>query len=156
MRAPRTISAVSSLLLWLVAAAASAHGLLVSVRGDGSTVSGTLYYSSGAPAAGEWVEMFDLSVPATPSQGVNAGQDGSFRFEGVEGRRYRIVGSGEEGHSVTSELTLTANSRGQFVEDDAVAEEPGWSTPPAWMVIGGLLLLSIVPAAWLRRRKDRS
>jgi len=153
-KSPRAFAAVLGLMLLLVAAAASAHGLLVSVRGDGATVSGKVYYSNGTPGLGEWVQLIDLSHPAMPPQGVNAGTDGSFRFAGIPGRRYRIVVAGEEGHSVTSELSLTDGARGRFIDKDAPAKQ-GWTTPPAWLVIGGLLLLSIIPAVWLRRRGKR-
>ncbi len=155
MKTPHALVMAAGLLLWLVvAASASAHGLLVSVRGDGSTVSGTAYYSNGMAGAGEWVEMYDLTRPDAPPLAAQAGPDGGFSFPGVEGGRYRIVVSGEEGHSVESEITLTAGARGQFVDRDAPAE-PGRKTPPAWLVIGGLLLASVIPALWLRRRDKR-
>ncbi|MDQ3039041.1 MAG: carboxypeptidase-like regulatory domain-containing protein [Pseudomonadota bacterium] len=153
MKKPLTLLTMGMWML-LLTASAFAHGLLVKVRGEGNTVSGTVYYSNGTPGAGEWVQLTDLSHPAMPPQGVNAGPDGSFRFVGIQERRYRIVVAGEEGHSVTSELTLTEGARGQFVDDDAPAKR-GWTTPPAWLVIGGLLLLSIIPAVWLRRRGKR-
>ena len=138
----------------LLTTSAFAHGLLVKVRGEGNAVSGTVYYSNGTPGAGEWVQLTDLTHPAMPLQGINAGPDGGFRFTGIKGRQYRIVVAAEEGHSVTSELTLTEGARGQFIDDDAPAKQ-GWSTPPAWLVIGGVLLLSTIPAVWLRRRVKR-
>jgi hypothetical protein len=67
---------------------------------------------------------------------------------------FRILVGAEEGHPVRSELTLTANARGRFVDDDVPAE-PGRKTPPAWLVIGGLLLASVIPALWFRRRGKR-
>ncbi len=154
MKMPGAIVTAAGLLLWLVAASASAHGLLISVRGDGSTVSGTVYYSNGTPGAGEWVEMYDLNRTEAPPLGANAGPDGGFDFPGVEGGRYRILVSGEEGHSVESEITLSAGARGQFVDRDAPVEQ-GWTWPPAWLVIGGLLLASVIPALWFRRRGKR-
>lgn len=154
MKMPRGLDMAAGLLLWLVAATASAHGLLISVRGDGSTVSGTVYYSNGTAGAGEWVEMYDLNRPGAPPLGTNAGPDGGFRFPGLEGGRYRLLVSGEEGHSVESEITLTAGARGQFVDRDAPVEQ-GWTWPPAWLVIGGLLLASVIPALWFRRRGKR-
>ncbi len=151
MKMHRVIATAAGMLLWLVTVSAFAHGLLVSVRGDGSTVRGTVYYSNGTPGAGEWVEMYDLIRPSAPPLGINAGPDGGFSFPAVEGGRYRILVSGEEGHSVESEITLTAGARGKFVDRDAPVEQ-GWTWPPAWMVIGGLLLASVIPALWFRRR----
>lgn len=134
-----------------------AHGLLVSVRGDDSSVSGRVYYSNGDPGAGEWVQLFDLVESATPPLGINTSSDGSFRFPGVAGRRYRVSVTGEEGHAVDSEITLGPNARGRFVERDPSgdaqkAASPLWP-PPAWAVIGGVLLLSMIPALWLRLRR---
>ncbi len=153
MKKTLTLFTVGMLML-LLAAPALAHGLLVKVRGEDNAISGTVYYSNGTPGAGEWVQLTDLTHPTVPPQGINAGPDGSFRFVGVPGRQYRVVVQGDEGHSVTSELTLAAGARGQFVDDDAPTTS-SWTTPPAWLVIGGLLLLSIIPAVWLRRRGKR-
>ena len=142
-------------LIWALAAApALAHGLLISVRGDGKSVSGTLYYSNGKPGAGEWVEMFDQAQPAAKPQAMATLADGSFRFQGIAGHSYRIVASGEEGHSVESRIVLGEQTRGQFVDTDPTAPpKPGFRLPPAWALLGGVLELSILPALWLRRRR---
>ena len=153
MTGPRAL-VLTALLAWLMASPAQAHGLLVKVRGQGEAVTGTVYYSDGRPGAGEWVQMFDVAQPAAAAASMNTGPDGGFRFAGVVGHRYRIVVTGEEGHSVESVITLGGQARGTFVDTDApTADESGPSAPPAWALIGGLLALSILPALWLRRRR---
>lgn len=138
---------------------ATAHGLLVSVRGDATSVSGRVYYSNGDPGAGEWVQLLDLTQPGEPPIAMNAGKDGGFRFPAVDGRRYRISVTGEEGHTVDSEITTGIDARGRFVEREqaasGIAEKHALWPPPAWAVIGGILLLSLIPAAWLRLKSRR-
>ena len=161
-------SAIQSARRWLVnglfavvlfsAQSAIAHGLLISVRGDESSVSGRVYYSSGEPGAGEWVQLFDLTTPSAQPLGINADSEGNFRFVGSNGHRYRISVTGEEGHAVDSEITLSADARGRFVEREdagAAAARPFWP-PPAWAVIGGVLVLSLIPAFWMRLRRRGS
>lgn len=149
-------TAIAALVLWAASApAAFAHGLLISVRGDGPAVTGRIYYSDGEPGAGEWVQLFDLTQPKVASLSMASGADGSFRFRGTEGHRYRVTATGDEGHVVDSEITLAPGARGRFVESKIERLEPmgdGLTMPPAWAVLGGLLLLSMIPAIWFRRR----
>ncbi|MDZ4375990.1 MAG: hypothetical protein U1C74_31815 [Phenylobacterium sp.] len=148
----RITSLAAGLVAAFVATSALAHGLLVSVRADGETVTGKVYYSNGKAGAGEWVEMADLAQPAAKPQGMAAGPEGEFRFSGVEGRRYRVSVIGDEGHRVDSDIELLPKARGKFVEVDPTPAEPESSAPPAWAVLGGLLLVSLIPALWLRHR----
>lgn len=152
------LAILAAISLWTVSASgALAHGLLVSVRGDGETVAGRVYYSNGEPGVGEWVEMQDLTDPAAaPVPGVSVGPDGAFSFAGRPGHSYRVTVTGDEGHQVRSDITLAPDARGRFVEDAAdaaVGEGGAGGLPPAWMLIGGLLMLSLIPAWWLRRRQ---
>ena len=136
--------------------AALAHGLLVSVRGEGDTVTGRFYYSNGEPGVGEWVQISDLAAPDWQGPGMTVGADGAFSFPGEPGRSYRVTVSGEEGHSVQSDITLAEGARGQFVEQaDDIAADPERGLPPAWALLGGLMALSLIPAAWLRLRARR-
>lgn len=142
------------LLLGALAAAAPAfaHGLLVSVRGEGSDIVGRVYYSDGTAGAGEFVELRDLTQPDSAAQSAAADARGAFRFPGVQGRLYAVVAHGEEGHTTEMQLTLVAGERGRLVE--APSPTAGFRAPPAWAVVGGLLLLSAIPALWLRRRRS--
>ncbi len=148
----------ASLLVTIALAAAApalAHGLLVQVRGEGSSVTGRVYYSDGAPGAGEFVELRDLTEPARPVVSGATDAEGRFRFAGVPGRQYAVVAHGEEGHTTEMRLTLASGERGRLVDAPAAesTEGGGFPWPPAWMLIGGLLLLSTLPALWLRMRR---
>ena len=133
-----------------MAVPALAHGFLVSVRGEGTVISGRVYYSDGAPGAGEFVELRDLTDGAQPARSGTTDTAGTFRFDGVAGHRYALIAHGEEGHTTEMEITLRAGERGRLVDAPAPAGLP-WP-PPAWAVIGAVLLLSTIPALWLRRR----
>jgi hypothetical protein len=134
------------------AAPALAHGLLVSVQGEGAAVTGRVYYSDGAPGAGEYVELRDLTAPAAQPLTAVTDAGGGFRFPGVAGRSYAVIAHGEEGHITEMQLTLAAGERGRLVDAEARAEG---GAPPAWLVIGGLLALSTIPALWLRWQRLR-
>lgn len=53
------------------------------------------------------------------------------------------------------ELVLEAQARGKLVETDEYrqADEADDRSIPAWGLVGGFLILSIIPALWWRRRK---
>lgn len=145
--------AVALAALMLSAAPAFAHGLLMKLAGDGPTIVGELYYSNGRKAAGEWIEVVDLADPQGPPITRQTGEDGGFRVPGGAGRTYRVTASGEEGHTVAMELALTPKAKPQLADEAAKAQAT--KPPPAWMLIGGLLLLSIIPALWLQRRSPK-
>lgn len=127
-----------------------AHGLLLDAKSDGVTIEGVVYYSNGEFVVHESVELRDLTsgsvVGAVQTDGA-----GRFEFPVDAGQRYRISAYGEEGHSVDIELDAQIDARPKLVEDDAV-EQTSAKVPPAWVVIGGVLLLSLVPAAVRRLR----
>lgn len=156
----RRNGAVISLVLWAaMAPVALAHGLLISVRGEGAQVTGKIYYSNGQAGAGEWVQLFDLTEPGAKPLAMASSPDGSFRFAGAAGHRYRVTASGDEGHVVDSEITLAPGARGRFVErqsDVAAIGGGGFKAPPAWALLGGLLALSMIPALWWRSRSQAS
>jgi hypothetical protein len=153
-RAARLLQAAMLAAALSLAAPAFAHGLLVSARSDGDTVAGRVYYSDGAPGAGEYVEFRDLTDPARPARTAAADATGGFRFPGVPGHRYAVIAHGEEGHTTELQVELRAGERARL-SDAAPADAAGLSLPPAWMLIGALLLLSTVPALWLRARRNR-
>lgn len=147
----RQLLAIGALaLLW--ASPAAAHGLLVSIRGDGRFVEGRVYYSDGTVGAGQYAELTDLSDPASKARSGTTDAKGDFRFEGVPGHRYRFLTQGEEGHKTEMLITLAPGAKGSFIDRDAA--KPGFRAPPAWLVIGGLLALLSIPAFLLRKRKD--
>jgi hypothetical protein len=131
------------------------HGLLLDAESDGTTITGVVYYTNGDLAVQESVELLDLTTPnASPSSSKTDG-DGRFRFPAEASHRYRVSAYGEEGHSVDVELEATMDARPKLVEPTQAAEADSW-TPPAWAVIGGLLILSLVPAVFRSSRKPAS
>lgn len=139
------------LVLGLLSLPALAHGLLVSVKVEGRAIVGTVYYSDGLLAVGEFVQLFDDDAPQTAPQEATTDAKGNFRFEnGTLGHRYRVLAHGEEGHHTEMQLILQEGAKAQLNDADAVADEA--AGPPAWLVLGGLLALSALPAWWLRKR----
>lgn len=116
--APRHLLVVAALaLLW--ASPAAAHGLLVSIRGEGRFVTGRVYYSDGTLGTGQYAELKDLSAPGAKPRSGKTDAHGGFRFEGVPGHRYRFLTEGEEGHQTEMLITLAAGARGKFIDGDA-------------------------------------
>lgn len=144
--------AVLALLVGFVPAVAFAHGLLLRLENGDATVAGVAYYTNGAVAAGEYVELVDLDVPATASVGASTDAAGRFSFAGRAGGRYRLVAHGDEGHRTELEFTLGESRAPRLVDADAAAAESSGG-PPAWAVLGGVLLLATV--AVLVRRLSR-
>jgi hypothetical protein len=134
---------------------ALAHGLLARVRTEGAVILGTAYYSSGDPAGGEWVEFFDVSAGDAKVAAFPADPGGNFRFEGVAGHAYRVAVHGDEGHFIELQISLQAGARAKLVEPESAPKQVESEAPPAWAVVGGVLLLVSLAAAPYRLRKRR-
>lgn len=139
-------------VLLLLPMAADAHGLLLDADTDGQVITGRVYYTNGDIAVGESLELRDLSAPDPAVVPGKTDNDGKFTFPVTAGHHYRVSAYGEEGHSVDIEIDAVAKARPQFVETETSAKEDS-SLPPAWAVIGGLLVLSLVPVGIRRLRK---
>jgi hypothetical protein len=142
---------------WLVAlmcmpCVVAAHGLLLDAENHGDTIVGTVYYSNGELAVRESVELLDLStVNATPVAGTTD-DAGKFSFPVIPEHRYRISAYGGEGHGVDVEIEAVADARPELIENESTTHGSFWM-PPAWAVIGALLLASMVPVVISRRRQ---
>lgn len=123
---------------------ASAHGLLLDADVNGAFIIGRVYYTNGDIAVGESLELRDLSTPNAEPVPSKTDGDGKFSFPVMEGHRYRVSAYGEEGHSIDVEMDAVAKARPKLVETATSAKEESMM-PPAWAVIGGMLLLSLVP-----------
>jgi hypothetical protein len=139
------------LFVLLVPGLAAAHGLLLDAKHAGDKIEGTVYYSNGELAVREPVEMLDLSAANAVAVTADTDDAGKFSFPATEGHRYRISAYAAEGHGVDVEIEAVANARPELIEKQAAAEAQSWM-PPAWAVIGLLLLASLVPVAISRRR----
>ena len=138
--------------LLLLPCLALAHGLLLDAKHVGDRIEGTVYYSNGELAVREPVELLDLSAANGAAVPAETDDAGKFSFPVSAGHRYRISAYAAEGHGVDIEIEATADARPQLIETKAAAQEQAW-TPPAWAVIGLLLLASLVPVAISRRRQ---
>jgi hypothetical protein len=152
----KSISIVLAVGLSLVLGVQSAfaHGLLARVRANGDSFVGTAYYSGGEVAAGEWVEIFDITDGSTKVAEFAADSAGNFRYSGAAGHRYRISVHGDEGHSIELEILFARGARADLVERGAVAPA-GLPDIPAWAVVGGALMIASLVAAPYKLRPRR-
>lgn len=154
----RKIQIAAAGLLMAIASPLLAHGLLVSVEADGNVINGKVYYSDGTPGAGEFIELRDLNRAengATQEQSTATDAGGKFSFTGILGHQYAVVAHGEEGHVTEMQITLASGESGRLIDTPpASGGQEGPGLPPAWMIIGGLLLLSLIPALYLRRARS--
>ena len=143
-------------LMFLLPGIAAAHGLLLDAKHVGNNIEGTVYYSNGELAVRESVELLDLSTASATAVTGETDDSGKFSFPVTEGHRYRISAYAAEGHGVDIEIEAVANARPTLIETEAAAaDEQSWM-PPAWAVVGFLLLASLVPVALSRRRGGAS
>jgi len=140
------------LLVLCCANSASAHGLLLDAEHHADTIRGTVYYSNGEVAVRESVELLDLSMPDTAAIAGQTDNEGKFSFPVTATHRYRLSAHGEEGHRVDVEIDAIADARPTLVDDDASADESGFSLP-AWAVLGILMFASVVPILLSRYRR---
>ena len=138
-------------LMLLLPGLAAAHGLLLDAKLVGDRIEGTVFYSNGELAVRESVELLDLSTPNATAVAGETDDDGKFSFPAADGHRYRISAYASEGHGVDIEIDAVANARPKLIETEAASEERSWM-PPAWAVIGFLLLASLIPVVISRRR----
>jgi hypothetical protein len=132
---------------------ASAHGLLIDAETNGATITGTVYYTNGDLGVNESVALLDLTIAdGKPPVSGTTDSAGRFSFPVIASHRYRVSAYGEEGHNVDLELIAEADARPEFIDLQSASADPSW-LPPAWAVIGGALLLSLVPTLILRKRR---
>lgn len=146
-----------ALIFWLMLVApllADAHGLLLDADTDGRTIGGRLYYSNGELAIDESIALLDLTARGAKPEYARTDENAKFVFPVEASHRYRVSAYGEEGHTVEIELIAEAKAKPELVEKEAAADEPSW-LPPAWALIGGALLISLVPASIRKQQTSR-
>lgn len=131
-------------------AVAHAMNLQVAVE-RGGYLQGSLSYSDGTPAAGDYITVVNETDPTVTELGLQTDAGGQFRLTAVPGHRYRLTATGEEGHRIRTEVTLPA-APGGGIGGPPVSGDRRW--PPVYVVVGSLMLLSLIPARLLRRRAE--
>jgi hypothetical protein len=143
-----TLCALSALL---ASGHVLAHGLLAQVRAEADAIVGTAYFSNGERAAGVWVELYDLTTTGPAIASTAAGSAGEFRFSGDEGRRYRVILHGDEGHRAEFDIALAPKAKGALRDENESATDAEFA-PPAWAVLLALLGAATSVGFLLRRR----
>jgi hypothetical protein len=115
---------------------------------------GSAYYSSGEIAVNESVALLDLTRPNAAPVNTKTDDAGKSRFAAVRSHHYGVSVCGDEGHTVEIELTAEPKSVPKLIEAEAEAHSKDWPRPASAM-IGGILLLTLIPALAKRRSKVR-
>lgn len=151
----KLIAVIAVFAASMMSVPAFAHGLLMKLDADGETISGEVFFSNGQKAGGVWVELFDETAPDAAIETIQTADDGSFSVAGKAGTAYRVRASGDEGHEIVMTIALEGETARGVMVDDATEEEQSQEREvPAWAVLGGFLLLSLIPVYWLRRRSE--
>ena len=129
------------LSLWL--ASTIAHEIALQLRVENSnTLVGELRYSDQNDSSGEYIRIANLTDPSYSQVALQTDANGQFRFVGIPHHEYAVTAMGQEGHNTTVNITLVAASN--------PSEESGI---PIYLWLAVLLLLSLVPAYFLRRNR---
>lgn len=137
---------VACLLLLAWPAGLRAHDMLLEVVPvDTAWLEGSLRYSDDAPAEGNYVRIADLSDNRFSEIATTTNAGGRFRVAGVAGHRYAVTAEGDEGHSITVEVTLAPAAGGDTATETGI---------PVYVILAAVLLLSLIPARLLRRDRN--
>lgn len=137
-------------LLSLIATSLTfAHGLLLKLDSGENHITGTAYFTNGETAPHQEVEMIDLDTSGSSLTALTDA-NGQFKLPAISSHRYRVSIFGEEGHEIHMEIIAGEKNKGQMIEDINENYQSGFELP-AWAVIGGLLLLSLIPALWRKK-----
>jgi len=143
MTISRLLAVLTLSLFAAVPAAVLAHGMDVAITQEGQQISGQVLYTGDQPGIGDFISIANLTDPQITPLEATTNAEGRFTVTGVMGHQYVLTAYGEEGHTVDVPFTLG--------EEIASADE---GSVPFYVIAGVLLLLSIVPANYLRRRKQ--
>lgn len=136
-------AALALSILALSPATVLAHGMDLVISQDGELISGQVLYTGGQPGIGDFISVANLTDPQLAALEATTNAEGRFTVTGVMGHQYVATAYGEEGHTVEVPFTLG--------EEIVAADEGG---VPFYVIAGVLLLLSIVPATYMRKRQN--
>ena len=146
--------ALFAALFWLAAAPlALAHGLSMTLEAADGAVRGQVVYSTGTPAAGEWVTIHQLDADGAPVAQLQTDADGRFSAPLEPGLRYRIAALAEEGHAFEAEIEIPAEASVR-VETTARSTAHG-GLPPEPILFGLGALMAIAAVVLMRKRMTR-
>lgn len=117
-----------------------AHGMEIVLTSNGDQLSGQVIYSNGQPGVGDFINIVNMSDPSLAPLTATTGAEGRFAVTGIVGHEYVITAHGEEGHTVETQTVLGAASEFRGIGI------------PFYVIVGILLLLSILPARYLKAR----
>ncbi|WP_116367913.1 carboxypeptidase-like regulatory domain-containing protein [Parahaliea mediterranea] len=127
-----------------------AHGMHLQAAAahteGGWLIRGVLSYSDDSAAAGNYIQIENLSHPDAPALALQTRADGSFELPALAGQRYRVTAQGDEGHTTATDVLVAPATASDGGHDEG---EGGW---PIYAVLALILLASLLPAHWLRRR----
>ena len=132
-----------------LATPALAHDMTLEVRWSAEFLEGQLSYSDGSAAEGNYLQIEAANEPSMTTLALQTDAAGQFRVPLRRGIDYLITAEGEEGHRIRVRSGGAASN-----PDGSRSDSPtdgGW-TPPIYLVLGALLLLSIPVARGLRPR----
>lgn len=139
-----------SLLLVTSATQAWAHGLEIRLFPEGDQIIGQVLYEDGSPWFAETVNIQNLTVPETDVITDITDSAGGFSVTGRIGHEYLITAADDTGH--VTEIRVTLDGSGTEATTVVNGEQSGGI--PFYVIAGALLLLSIIPARYLKHRSD--
>ena len=107
-----------------------------------SVMQGALSFSDEGSALGQYIRIENLTDTRISELALQTDEDGRFIVAGIAGHRYRITAEGDEGHTVSVDVDLQLSA----------PHKSGTNWPPLYLMIGALLVLSLIPARWLRKK----
>ena len=145
---------VLSLYALFGAVQVSAHGLEIRMSPDGNRIIGQVVYEDGSPWFAETVTIDNISTPETAQISLTTDAAGGFSATGVIGNEYRITASDGTGHAVEAIMTLdgSASTANNDATSASAAPDSDDGGIPFYVIAGALLLLSIIPARYLKQR----
>jgi len=149
---PAFSKAALCFLVWLVSSQVWAHGLEIRLFLDGSRLIGQVVYENGSPWFAESVSVENLSDPSADTQTVTTDSAGGFSIMAAVGNEYLIRASDDTGHVTETRVTLDGSSS----ESGTVSSEEQGGGIPFYVIASALLLLSIIPAKYLKQRSNNN
>lgn len=139
-----------SLLLMISTTQAWAHGLEIRLFPEGAQIIGQVLYEDGSPWFAQTVSIQNVTSSGTGVLTDITDSAGGFSVTGVIGHEYLITAADATGHITEARVTLD----GSATETPAITSDEQGGGIPFYVIAGALLLLSIIPAKYLKHRSE--